>query len=534
MWDDSLFEEITETTENRDSIWSDLPAKQLAESPANSLESFTGRDSSLPGIGTNTLHPKSPSHKCQLSCNCSPRKINKAPTWRMRQRNSVHKKANQRGCRAFVVTSLKNALGLPRILATYDPNDRQTRIWEALRATSAAPTFFEEMTFGTPRVTYLDGGVGFNNPCAEVDYAAKSLWEGRPIGAIVSIGTGLQTIPSVQKMKMTSWLPLGLGTDISLAAALASMATGTAYVDNQMERMYYSTDTQYHRFDVDGGLANVSLEQWMKEDEMTALTTQYMRDPSQLQRSRELGELMTKISALPPKFEIPSLAFRVGMTGQGFLDGSFKHEELDFKTGYPLGWKVTPDNAKSLAEHRNSSPSGRGGIKVDASGHIHKIYPVATDLDGDGRKEESVVATCIKADNICLRCLRTGIPPGQYRIMFILSFFSTEHAAPTEIIFSVGKPFDPTVFDRRFIDVRITKDAVNVLLQPDAVRVRVGRSRYAEKMGKGWTEVEGDVPVTVGLDGVLGFVINKKFIEGEFVGGWSFGGVRLEPIFGES
>jgi hypothetical protein len=34
------------------------------------------------------------------------------------------------------------------------------------------------------------------------------------------------------------------------------------------------------------------------------------------------------------------------------------------------------------------------------------------------------------------------------------------------------------------------------------------------------------------LDGALGFIVSKKFKEGEWVDGWSFGGVRLEPVFG--
>jgi predicted acylesterase/phospholipase RssA len=215
---------------------------------------------------------------------------------------SVHKKKDAKGCRGFVLTSLRNALGLRRIRSTYDPNDRTTKIWDALRATSAASNFFEEMQFGTPKVTYLDGGIGFNNPYAEVDYAAKGLWEGRSIGVIVSVGTGLQSIPSVRKT--TSWLPFGIGTDLTLASALIAMATSTARVDNEMKRMYYSSSTSYYRFDVDRGLADISLEQWMKEDEMAALTEQYMRDVKQLRSARHLGALMAKLSALPPKFEI--------------------------------------------------------------------------------------------------------------------------------------------------------------------------------------------------------------------------------------
>ncbi|KAF2195377.1 FabD/lysophospholipase-like protein [Zopfia rhizophila CBS 207.26] len=521
MWDDSLFEEVPENDLPADSIWADVLPNVVTESPTTTLK---GSDGTIPWKDTTTKpisnvadeQPNAPSNDPFAD------PLPRSKTWQLHPRGSVHKKANQKGCRGFVLTSLKNALGLPKILSTYDPNDRQTRIWEALRATSAAPTFFEEMQFGTPKVTYLDGGVGFNNPCAEVDYAAKALWEGRSIGVIVSVGTGLQSIPSVKKI--ASWLPFGLGTDISLASALASMATSTARVDNEMKRMYYNTDTRYYRFDVDRGLDNISLEQWMKEDEMASLTEQYMRDGKQLLAAKQLGSLMVKLSALPPKFEIGATHFRIGMDGRGLIDQSFSLVQVDFKTGMPFKGVVP--------QARTSSPSGEGGLAVNEEGKLRKVFPVAEDLDGDGRREEAAVYQCIRADNVCLKLIKTGIPQGRYRVTFIVDFQNSKYTPPTDLIFSVGKPFDASTFTQRFVDVHITPDVVPVLLHPDAVRVRVGRDRYAELKGKGWMEIEGDIEVNVGLDGALGFVISKKYEEDTFIDGWSFGGVRLEPVFG--
>ncbi|KAF2661847.1 FabD/lysophospholipase-like protein [Lophiostoma macrostomum CBS 122681] len=530
MWDDSLFEELTEDLP-RDSIWSDVaspdPNNIFTESPTATLKGSPGVVADFP-VSTMNIAEEQPSPRNNDPFS-NPIAVSHTPTWKIHPRGSVHRKVDQRGCRGFVLTSLKNALGLPRILSTYDPNDRSTRIWEALRATSAAPTFFEEMQFGTPKVTYLDGGVGFNNPCAEVDYAAKALWEGRSIGVIVSVGTGLQSIPSVKKI--ASWLPFGLGTDISLASALAGMATSTARVDNEMKRMYYNTSTAYYRFDVDRGLANVSLEQWMKEDEMAALTEQYMRDAKQLRAARQFGEIVAKLSALPPKFEIGATHFKVGIDGRGLMDTSFQLAQVDFKTGLPLGFRAGLDDAPKMSKFRTSSPSGEGGLAVDEDGRLRKVYPVAEDLDHDGRREEAAVYQCMRADNICLRTIKTGIPQGRYKVQFILSFHNSRHTPPVNLVCSVGKPFDARTFAQRYVDVHITPDVASVLLQPDAVRVRVGPSRYAEHKGKGWLEIEGDIEISVGLDGALGFIISKRYEEGEFVDGWSFGGVRLEPVF---
>lgn len=534
MWDDSLFEEVPENDLPRDSIWSDVADTHtiLSESPVATLKgsygTFSKGDVTAAPISNIAEEQPTPDYPRQNPF-ADPRPPRSA-TWKMHPRGSVHKKANQKGCRGFVLTSLKNALGLPRILSTYDPNDRTTRIWQALRATSAAPTFFEEMQFGTPKVTYLDGGVGFNNPCAEVDYAAKALWEGRSIGVIVSVGTGLQSIPSVKKM--ASWLPFGLGTDIALVSALAGMATSTARVDNEMKRMYYNTNTAYYRFDVDRGLADISLEQWMKEDEMAALTEQYMRDAKQLRTARHFGQIMAKLSALPPKFEIGATHFRVGMDGKGLMDQSFSLVQVDFKTGMPLGVVPLLNDRPRMSQYRSSSPSGEGGLAVNEDGKMRKVYPVAEDLDHDGRREEAAVYQCVKSDKVCLRTIKTGIPQGRYRVQFIVSFHDSKYTSPADLVFSVGKPFDLDTFSQRYVDVRITPDVVPVLLHPDAVRVRVGRHRYSEMKGKGWLEIEGDIEVNVGLDGALGFIVSTKYEEDVFIDGFSFGGVRLEPVFG--
>ncbi|KAJ4983049.1 patatin-like serine [Stagonosporopsis vannaccii] len=525
MWDEELFEETdAEPSIWRDSIWTqDTPDKLTTDSPV--AEGKLQADALL--SKTNPFAAEARSKPSLYSDSpLSPALPPRSDTWKLHKRQSVHRKANRSGCRGFVLTSLKNALGLPRILSTYDPNDRTTRIWEALRATSAAPTFFEEMQFGTPKVTYLDGGVGFNNPCAEVDYAAKALWEGRSIGVIVSVGTGLQSLSSVKKAAV--WLPFGLGTDISLATALAGMATSTARVDNEMRRMYNNSDTKYYRFDVDRGLANISLEQWMKEDEMASLTEQYMSDGEQIRRAKQFGEIMAKLSTLPPKFEIPPVHYRLGMTGRGLLDESFVIINIDFKSGMfrHIDSPVTSDRSKPPIYSDS-------GISVGADGSIRSVYPVASDLDHDGRREEAAVYRCVKAENICLRDVKTGIPPGRYKCQFIVAFHDAQHTAPRDLVFSVGRPFDASTFKNRFVDVKITPDVAAVLLHPDAVRVRVGKKRYEGNKGKGWMEIEGDVELEVGLEGTLGFIVSKRFEEGVFVDGWSFGGVRLEPVFEE-
>jgi hypothetical protein len=43
--------------------------------------------------------------------------------------------------------------------------------------------------------------------------------------------------------------------------------------------MFPRSNAKYYRFDADTGTHNISLEQWMKEDELTSLTEQYVNSP---------------------------------------------------------------------------------------------------------------------------------------------------------------------------------------------------------------------------------------------------------------
>ncbi|KAM5351189.1 hypothetical protein ACJ41O_003912 [Fusarium nematophilum] len=72
---------------------------------------------------------------------------------------------------------------------------RKLRVWEAARATSAAPSYFPP--FKDPAGTeYWDGGLYFNNPAGVVASEADRIWpltKGRPTDLLLSVGNGWTT-----------------------------------------------------------------------------------------------------------------------------------------------------------------------------------------------------------------------------------------------------------------------------------------------------------------------------------------------------
>jgi predicted acylesterase/phospholipase RssA len=166
---------------------------------------------------------------------------------------------------------------IPVLFRTYDGHPHEPvatcKIWEAARATSAAPTFFKGIEIG--REAFVDGGMGRNNPTSVLVEEAEALFPERPFACVVSIGTG--QVPSP-----------GVGTNPPLSQrlvptkvirAVVEMATDCEETHENMMKLFTKNkkNNVYFRFNVPQGLQDIKLGEWKRLPEVRASTSNYIK-----------------------------------------------------------------------------------------------------------------------------------------------------------------------------------------------------------------------------------------------------------------
>jgi hypothetical protein len=151
------------------------------------------------------------------------------------------------------------------------------RIWEAARATTAAPTFFKRIAIGEEgraKEEFIDGGVRCNNPANQVLEEARNIFgDNRIVGCLISIGTGHRgTIGLAKPDSFQKILP------VKLIGILKSIATDCESTAHALGLRYREFPDFYFRFNVVHGTEGISLEEWKKMGDIEAHTKAYMED----------------------------------------------------------------------------------------------------------------------------------------------------------------------------------------------------------------------------------------------------------------
>ncbi|KAG5633852.1 hypothetical protein H0H81_004807 [Sphagnurus paluster] len=200
-------------------------------------------------------------------------------------------------CKAFVCAMPGANLGAPRIFRSYDVKENQSyncTIWEAARATSAAPTFFKRIEVGEEglKEPFVDAGLGCNNPVRQVLNEAHLVYgKERRVACIVSIGTGHPNVIGLQKPDAFQKL-----LPTALIRVLQGIATDCERVSEEFEKEYTDADGRakvYFRFNVQQGLQNVSLAEWDKLSDVKTHTDKYTGETQVGSNINQLKQLLT-------------------------------------------------------------------------------------------------------------------------------------------------------------------------------------------------------------------------------------------------
>ncbi|PHH90065.1 hypothetical protein CDD83_4604 [Cordyceps sp. RAO-2017] len=155
----------------------------------------------------------------------------------------------------------------PILLTTYDTSasfDGCT-IWQVVRATSAATTFFKPIQVGRDGIEFVDAGFGYNNPCEILIQEAERQFPQRRRLQVLSIGTGLGDVVDIGNARL------------DILKALKKMATTSKKVAARLDNRF-GDDGQYFRFNVDRGLEDVTLSDWDKASKIAAHTRNYLNE----------------------------------------------------------------------------------------------------------------------------------------------------------------------------------------------------------------------------------------------------------------
>jgi len=206
-------------------------------------------------------------------------------------------------CHTFVVATSLHAGGAVRMrsFGTRDADPFPACIWQAARATSAAPTYF--LPIEIDDVLYGDGGTGWNNPTSLAIEEAHSVWPDRPIGILVSIGTGLEE--ALQLIDKSKKVPKAVQTlldntapDYAFKLAVADYAVNCLRSCELIHRQFSERSSReilednYFRLNVKQGMSSIGLAEWDKLPAMIALTQRYMDSGDKTKEKRKIAELL--------------------------------------------------------------------------------------------------------------------------------------------------------------------------------------------------------------------------------------------------
>lgn len=184
-----------------------------------------------------------------------------------------------------------------RSYAVRENANTNCKIWEAARATTAAPTFFKRITIGDDggaQEDFLDGGLLFNNPAQlALSEALKIFGDASKLGCLVSIGTGHPGIIGLsQPDAFQKFLPT------AMVGVLKQITTNCEQTAHELAGRFRKLPNHYFRYSLSHGVGNISLEEWRKMNEVQVHTKAYMEEVEVSRSIDKVVEILCRASKL--------------------------------------------------------------------------------------------------------------------------------------------------------------------------------------------------------------------------------------------
>ena len=219
----------------------------------------------------------------------------------------------------FTVPLQSATNGFPTCLRSYGSDilvrDRIT-IWQAARATSAAPNYFEPMPLALYSTNFttacIDAAFGFNNPGETMLEEAKKIED--PLngdysaidrtGLFLSIGTGLQDAVRLESKGFWEWLSEKYRVPLAIVKGMQAVTTSTEQAHRHLESQLSARpeNQRYWRFNPYGDVGRVELDDHTRIAQMQLDTDIYMERVRQ-DRDRCASRALSMMSALPSSGE---------------------------------------------------------------------------------------------------------------------------------------------------------------------------------------------------------------------------------------
>jgi hypothetical protein len=210
---------------------------------------------------------------------------------------------------SFVCAVTSANIGSPTLFRTYNVPRGESyncKIWEAARATSAAPTFFKPIKIGRENAeeTFIDAALGCNNPVRQVLGEVELAFPGAPIACVVSIGTGQRSTIGLPKADaFQKWLPT------KVIGVLQKLAVDSETTAEDLQKRFENVPGVYFRLNVEHGMQGITLEEWNKLGEVTTHTRKYLE---KVKVSKEVDNIVKAL--IGESFSVPVSDLRMYCT----------------------------------------------------------------------------------------------------------------------------------------------------------------------------------------------------------------------------